>query len=299
MKKVLITGGTGFIGSDLCIQLLKKDVDLVLLTRNPKRFEDSKANNLRYVSWDDDLRKYVEEVDAVIHLAGEPVIGGRWTTKVKQRIYDSRIQSTRILVEAMKGADKKPKVFISASASGYYGNSGLEWKSEQDLPGTDFLADVCKDWEAEAMLATELGIRVVIPRIGIVLGKDGGALKKMLIPFRMGLGGSIGSGEQFMSWIHRTDLNRAIITFLEDERYIEAVNMTVPEPVTMDVFTQTLAKTLSKPNMFTVPSFALKLAFGEGAQPILDSIRMRPTQLLEHAFDYLYEDLDEALIDLV
>ena len=299
MKKVLITGGTGFIGSDLCIQLLKKDVDLVLLTRNPKRFEDSKANNLRYVSWDDDLRKYVEEVDAVIHLAGEPVIGGRWTTKVKQRIYDSRIQSTRILVEAMKGADKKPKVFISASASGYYGNSGLEWKSEQDLPGTDFLADVCKDWEAEAMLATELGIRVVIPRIGIVLGKDGGALKKMLIPFRMGLGGSIGSGEQFMSWIHRTDLNRAIITFLEDERYIEAVNMTVPEPVTMDVFTQTLAKTLSKPNMFTVPSFALKLAFGEGAQPILDSIRMRATQLLEHNFDYLYEDLDEALIDLV
>ena len=299
MKKVLITGGTGFIGSDLCIQLLKKDVDLVLLTRNPKRFEDSKANNLRYVSWDEDLRKYVEEVDAVIHLAGEPVIGGRWTSKVKQRIYDSRIQSTRTLVEAMKGADNKPKVFISASASGYYGNSGLEWKSEQDLPGNDFLADVCKDWEAEAMLATELGVRVVIPRIGIVLGKDGGALKNMLIPFRMGLGGSIGSGEQFMSWIHRTDLNRAIITFLEDERYIGAVNMNAPEPVTMDVFTQTLAKTLSKPNVFSVPSFALKLAFGEGAQPILDSIRMRATQLLEHNFDYLYEDLDEALIDLV
>jgi len=299
MKKVLITGGTGFIGSDLCVQLLKKDLDLVLLTRNPKRYEDLKANNLQYVSWDQDLVQFMQEVDAVIHLAGEPVVGGRWTPKVKQRIYDSRIQSTRTLVEAMKKAEKKPKVFISASASGYYGNSGLNWRSEEDPSGTDFLAEVCVDWEAEAKAATHLGLRVVIPRIGIVLGKDGGALKNMLVPFRLGLGGSIGSGEQFMSWIHRTDLNRAIIQFLEDERYEGPVNMTAPEPVTMDVFTQTLAKTLAKPNIFSVPSFVLKLVFGEGAQPILDSIRMRPTQLASHDFAYVYSDLEEALFDIV
>lgn len=299
MKKIVLSGGTGFIGSEICAQLLQKDYELVLITRYPSKYEAVKANNLRYISWDNPLNEVIDEADAVIHLAGEPVIGGRWTEEVKKKIYDSRIQSTRKLVQVMSSSNNKPEVFISASASGYYGDTGIEWRGEDDSPGEDFLAKVCIDWEKEAQAAKELGIRVVNPRIGIVLGQDGGALKNMLTPFRLGLGGSIGPGTQFMSWIHLRDLTRAIIQFLEDDRIQGPVNMCAPEPVTMDVFTQVLAKTMHRPNLFTVPSFALKLLFGEGAQPILDSIRMKSEVLEAIGFTYTYEDLEEALFDLV
>ena len=299
MKKIVVSGGTGFIGSDICTQLLQKDYELILITRNPTKYGADKAKNLRYVSWDDSLNVIMDEADAVIHLAGEPVIDGRWNEEVKKKIYDSRIHSTRKLVQAMAVSANKPKVFISASASGYYGNSGINWCSEVDSPGDDFLAKVCVDWEKEAQGANELGIRVVHPRIGIVLGHDGGALKNMLTPFRLGLGGSIGPGTQFMSWIHLRDLTRAIIHLLEEDGIQGPVNMCSPEPVTMDVFTQVLAKTMHRPNLFTVPSFALKLLFGEGAQPILDSIRMKAGVLESIGFTYIYEDLEEALIDLV
>ena len=299
MKKIVLSGGTGFIGSEICAQLLQKDYELVLITRYPSKYEAVKANNLRYISWDNPLNEVIDEADAVIHLAGEPVIGGRWTEEVKKKIYDSRIQSTRKLVQVMSSSINKPEVFISASASGYYGDTGIEWRGEDDSPGEDFLAKVCIAWEKEAQAAKELGIRVVNPRIGIVLGQDGGALKNMLTPFRLCLGGSIGPGTQFMSWIHLRDLTRAIIQFLEDDRIQGPVNMCAPEPVTMDVFTQVLAKTMHRPNLFTVPSFALKLLFGEGAQPILDSIRMKSEVLEAIGFTYTYEDLEEALFDLV
>ena len=299
MKKIVLSGGTGFIGSDICAQLLQKDYELILITRNPSKYEAIKANNLRYVSWDSPLNEVIDEADAVIHLAGEPVVGGRWTEEVKKKIYDSRVQSTRKLVQVMSSSNNKPEVFISASASGYYGDTGIEWRAEDDLPGDDFLARLCIDWEKEAQAAKELGIRVVNPRIGIVLGQDGGALKNMLTPFRLGLGGSIGPGTQFMSWIHLRDLTRAIIHFLEDDRIQGPVNMCAPEPVTMDVFTQLLAKTMHRPNLFSVPSFALKLLFGEGAQLILDSIRMKAEVLEAIGFTYTYEDLEEALFNLV
>lgn len=299
MKKIVLSGGTGFIGSDICAQLLQKDYELILITRNPSKYEAIKANNLRYVSWDSPLNEVIDEADAVIHLAGEPVVGGRWTEEVKKKIYDSRVQSTRKLVQVMSSSNNKPEVFISASASGYYGDTGIEWRAEDDLPGDDFLARLCIDWEKEAQAAKELGIRVVNPRIGIVLGQDGGALKNMLTTFRLGLGGSIGPGTQFMSWIHLRDLTRAIIHFLEDDRIQGPVNMCAPEPVTMDVFTQLLAKTMHRPNLFSVPSFALKLLFGEGAQLILDSIRMKAEVLEAIGFTYTYEDLEEALFNLV
>lgn len=299
MKKIVLSGGTGFIGSDICAQLLQKDYELILITRNPSKYEAIKANNLRYVSWDSPLNEVIDEADAVIHLAGEPVVGGRWTEEVKKKIYDSRVQSTRKLVQVMSSSNNKPEVFISASASGYYGDTGIEWRAEDDLPGDDFLARLCIDWEKEAQAAKELGIRVVNPRIGIVLGQDGGALKNMLTTFRLGLGGSIGPGTQFMSWIHLRDLTRAIIHFLEDDRIQGPVNMCAPEPVTMDVFTQLLAKTMHRPNLFSVPSFALKLLFGEGAQLILDSIRMKAEVLETIRFTYTYEDLEEALFNLV
>ncbi len=298
-KKIVVSGGTGFIGSDICKQLLQKDYELILITRNLSKYGMDKAKNLRYVSWDDSLNAIMDEADAVINLAGEPVISGRWNEMVKKKVYDSRIHSTRKLVQAMGISTNKPRVFISASASGYYGNSGINWRAEEDSPGDDFLAKVCVDWEKEAQAAKELGIRVVHPRIGIVLGHDGGALQNMLTPFRLGLGGSIGPGTQFMSWIHLRDLTRAIIHLLEEDGIQGPVNMCAPEPITMDVFTQVLAKTMHRPNLLTVPSFALKLLFGEGAQPILDSIRMKAGVLESMGFTYMYEDLEEALIDLV
>ena len=299
MIKIVVSGGTGFIGSDICIELLQKNYELIIITRNPYKYEADKAKNLRYVSWDDSLHAIMDEADAVINLAGEPLIGGRWTESVKKKIYNSRIQTTRRLVKAMTSSKNRPKVFISASAAGYYGNAGINWCMEEDSPGDDFLAKLCVDWEKEAKVAKELGVRVVNPRIGIVLGHNGGALKSMLIPFRLGLGGSIGPGSQFMSWIHLRDLARAIIHFLEDDLIEGPVNMCAPEPVTMDVFTQILAKTMHSLNLFTVPSFVLKLFFGEGAQPILDSIRMKAGVLEVIGFTYMYEDLEEALFDLV
>lgn len=299
MIKIVVSGGTGFIGSDICIELLQKNYELIIITRNPNKYEADKATNLRYVSWDDSLHAIMDEADAVIHLAGEPLIGGRWTESVKKKIYNSRIQSTRKLVKAMTSSKNRPKVFISASAAGYYGNTGINWCREEDSPGDDFLAKLCVDWEKEAKVAKGLGVRVVNPRIGIVLGHNGGALKSMLTPFRLGLGGSIGPGTQFMSWIHLRDLARAIIHLLEDDHIKGPVNMCAPEPVTMDVFTQILAKTMHSLNLFTVPSFALKLIFGEGAQPILDSIRMKAGVLEVIGFMYMYEDLEEALFDLV
>ena len=298
-KKIVVSGGTGFIGSDICKQLLQKDYELILITRNLSKYGTDKAKNLRYISWDDSLNAIMDEADAVINLAGEPVISGWWNEEVKRKIYNSRIYSTRTLVQAMALSTNKPRVFISASASGYYGNSGINWCVEGDSSGENFLARLCVDWEKEAHEAKELGIRVVHPRIGIVLGHDGGALKNMLTPFRLGLGGSIGPGTQFMSWIHLRDLTRAIIHLLEEDGIQGPVNMCAPESVTMDVFTQVLAKTMHRPNLFTVPSFALKFFFGEGAQPILDSIRMKAGVLESMGFTYMYEDLEEALIDLV
>lgn len=298
-KKIVVSGGTGFIGSDICKQLLQKDYELILITRNLSKYGTNKAKNLRYVSWDDSLNAIMDEADAVINLAGEPVISGWWNEEVKRKIYNSRIYSTQTLVQAMASSTNKPRVFISASASGYYGNSGINWCVEEDSSGENFLARLCVDWEKEAQEAKELGIRVVHLRIGIVLGLDGGALKNMLTPFRLGLGGSIGPGTQFMSWIHLRDLTRAIIHLLEEDGIQGPVNMCAPEPVTMDVFTQVLAKTMHRPNLFTVPNFALKFLFGEGAQPILDSIRMKAGVLESMGFTYMYEDLEEALIDLV
>ncbi len=299
MKHILITGGTGFIGKELRRILLQRGDYLIIVTRNPKKYADEKAKNQEFISWDDDLVAAMEKVDVVIHLAGENVFSQRWSDEAKKLIYNSRIDGTRKLVDAMRETSSKPELMISASGSGFYGNGGDKFKTESDPVGDDFLANVCKDWEAEAQKATEFGVRVVNPRIGIVLEKDGGALEKMIPPFQFFVGGPVGNGKQFMSWLHRDDMIQALIFPIENEEMTGPYNVCAPVPVTMNMFADTLGEVMNRPVLFRVPKVALEIMYGEGAKPILDSIRMKPKVLQESGFEFRYDDLEEALADIL
>ncbi len=298
MKHILITGGTGFIGKELRRILLMEGHYLTIITRNPKKYDDEKAKNQKFISWDDDLNKAMNIADIVIHLAGENVFSQRWSDEVKKKIYNSRIDSTRKLVDAMRESESKPEVFISASGSGFYGNGGDTIRTEKDGVGDDFLAEVCKDWEAEAQKATEFGVRVANPRIGIVLEKDGGALEKMIPPFQLFVGGPVGDGKQYMSWVHRDDMVQALI-FPIEHSIQGPYNVCAPSAVTMNTFASVLGDVMHRPSIFRVPKIALEIMYGEGAKPILDSIRMKPTVLQEQGFEFRFDDLEEALADIL
>ena len=295
---ILITGGTGFIGQELRETFLKEGHNLVIVTRSPKKYEDEAASNQRFISWEDDLIVEMEKCEVVINLAGENIFGQRWNEEVKKRIYDSRINATRSLVDAMEKAEKKPSVFISASASGIYGDRGDLVLTEEAKAADDFLAEVCLDWEAESQKAAEFGVRVVNPRIGIVFEEGGGALEKMIPPFKFFIGGPIGDGKQYMSWIHRTDLVNALIFPIEKEELIGAYNVCSPNPATMNKVSETLGGVMNRPSFFRVPKLALDIAFGEAAKPITGSIRMQPKQLQVHGFEFRFEELEEALADI-
>ncbi|MFA5670434.1 MAG: TIGR01777 family oxidoreductase [Balneolaceae bacterium] len=296
---ILITGGTGFIGQELREELLKEGHSLIIVTRNPKKYEDESASNQQFVSLEDDLASEMEKCDAVINLAGENIFGQRWDDDVKKRIYDSRINTTRTLVEAMAKAKNKPEVFISASASGIYGDRGDEILDESTSFADDFLAKVCVDWEAKAQKATELGVRVVIPRIGIVLEQGGGALEKMIPPFQFFVGGPIGNGKQYLGWIHRSDLVRAVMFPISNKEITGPYNVCAPNAVTMNELAKTLGDTMNRPSLLRVPEFVLSIVLGESAQPVLHSARLIPKNLQDHGFTFRFEDLDEALADIV
>ncbi len=299
MKNILLTGGTGFIGQELRTLLLKEDYYITVVTRDPRKYEDEAAKNQRFIAWDDDLTEAMNKAEAVIHLAGEGIFDQRWNEDVKKRIYSSRIDTTKMLVEAMKKAENKPEVFVSASGSGYYGNQGDRIMDESKPVAEDFLAQVCKDWEAESQKATEFGVRVVNPRIGIVLEKNGGALQKMLPPFWMGVGGPVGNGKQYMSWIHRLDLCKGLLFPLKNKSIRGAYNLCAPTPVTMNEFAKILGSVMNRPAIFKVPKIALQVLYGEGSKPIMDSIRMEPRVLNEANFDFRFDDLEEALADIL
>ncbi|MTI89017.1 MAG: TIGR01777 family protein [Balneolaceae bacterium] len=296
---ILITGGTGFIGDELRTILLKDRHSLIIVTRNPQKYKDEAAKNQEFISWDDDLTEAMENTDAVINLAGESIFGQRWTEEVKDRIMSSRVESTRKLVDAMREANEKPKVFVSASASGIYGDNADEVLDEDSETANDFLADVCKRWESESLKATEFGVRVVNPRIGIVLEKGGGALEKMIPPFSFFVGGPVGHGKQYMSWVHRTDLCNALIYPIDHEQLEGPYNVSAPNPATMNEFAAVLGNVMNRPSMFRVPAFVLEMVYGEAAKPIMDSIRMQPKRLQISGFDFRYEELEEALADIV
>jgi uncharacterized protein (TIGR01777 family) len=296
---ILITGGTGFIGDELRTMLLKEGHNLVIVTRSPKKYEDENAQNQRFISWEEDLVSEMEEMDAVINLAGESIFGQRWTDEVKKRIMDSRVRTTERLVDAMEKAQNRPELLVSASASGYYGNRGNDILTEDESASDDFLAQVCVEWEKASHKAEDFGVRVVNPRIGIVLEKGGGALEKMVPAFQFFVGGPIGDGEQYMSWVHRTDLCNAIIFPLKNAELNGAYNVGAPNPVTMNEFSEILGEVMRRPSLFRVPKFALDIILGEAAKPVTDSIRMQPKKLQVNGFEFRFEELEEALADIL
>ena len=298
-KKILITGGTGFIGTYLCSELLREGHYVTILTRNPGKYQDEQAKNRNYISQDKDLSEAMESVDVVINLAGENLFGQRWSDSVKKKIYDSRILTTSNLVKQMKTSKARPELFISASAVGIYGDQGDSVLDEDTGPGDDFLADVCRDWEIEAWKAEALGIRVAIPRIGIVLEENGGVIEKMKLPFSLFAGGPIGRGRQYVPWIHMQDLCNAILYPMRNESFSGAYNCTSPEPETMNVLAAALGRVLNRPSFFRVPEVMLKAILGEAAQPVLSSLRVQPKKLQLSGFRFEFEDLEEALADIL
>ena len=300
--RALITGATGFVGRRL---LEKLDQPAVVLSRNADKAKQSLSEfSVDAFAWDPKDPKLPEEafegVDAVFHLAGEPVAEGRWNSTKKARIRASRSEGTRHLAEAIAKLSAPPKVLVSASAVGYYGDRGEETLTEKSDPGEGFLVDVCKEWEDAAAPAKEAGVHVVHPRIGIVLGPGGGALSKMLTPFKMGVGSPLGSGKQWMPWIHIDDLVGMMLFAADNEQAIGPWNGAAPQPETNRQFTKVLGKALKRPTFFPpVPGFMLRLMLGEFSQVLLASQRVAPQAVEAAGYKFQYPDLESALQDIV
>jgi hypothetical protein len=298
--RALVTGATGFIGHHLLRRLDRP----VVLSRNADQARRAlKTYNVEAYSWDPlagpPPLKAFEGIDTIFHMAGEPVASGRWTAAKKRRIRDSRELGTRHLVQALKQLQSRPTVLVSASATGWYGNRGDQVLDESTPPAHDFLAEVCVAWEREAQAATELGIRVACIRTGIVLGREGGALKKLLPPFRFGLGGPLGSGRQWMPWIHVDDLVSIYLYAAQQSAVSGPLNATAPNPVTNKQFTKALAAALHRPAIFPVPYLALRVALGEFAKILFDSQRAIPKATLATGFQFQYPEIGPALAAIV
>jgi uncharacterized protein (TIGR01777 family) len=295
--RLVVTGATGFIGAALTGRLLQQGHALTLFTRGTP--PDASTGTKKWPHWTPGtLREWdaaLEGADGVINLAGEPIAKKKWTPAQRRRIEKSRIDATHALVQACAKAKQKPKVFISASAVGYYGPQNDELITEEFSAGSDFLGQLCSAWEAEAYKAAELGIRVVCPRIGIVLGPGGGALTKMAGPFKYFVGGTLGSGKQWMSWIHLEDVVGLINRFLDDGAIQGAVNTTAPNPVRNHEFCAALARVLHRPCWARVPAFALKLALGDLAEMLLTGQRVIPAAAQKFGYQFRYRDLEPAL----
>jgi uncharacterized protein (TIGR01777 family) len=292
--RLLITGGTGFIGGALCQRLRTHGHQLVVLSRSAAR--QPPREGVTFLPWDSgEWPRAAEGCEGVVNLAGESIVAKRWTPQQKQRIRDSRVETTRRLVDALAALPRKPAVLISASAVGYYGARDDERLTEADPAGTGFLADTCRDWEAEAQRAQRLGVRVVRLRIGLVLAAGGGALSKMVPPFRAFLGGPLGSGRQWVSWIHREDVIGLIEWALQRSDAAGAVNATAPEPVTMGEFCRCLARVLRRPSWAPVPAVVLRALLGDMADVLLTGQRVVPAAALRAGYAFQFSDLLPAL----
>jgi uncharacterized protein (TIGR01777 family) len=291
--KIAITGGSGFIGSKLS-KKLAKDHEIIVLGRTPPK---EKIKNVLFLQTnlihDLPLQEYLS-CDAVIHLAGANIFA-RWTKKYKQLIVESRIETTHSLINAIKKAGRGPKVFISASAIGYYGEGGESELIESSPNGSDFLAKVCKEWESVVKTAEEIGMRWVCMRTGIVLGAEGGMLKKLIPIFKWGVGGALGTGEQWLSWIAIEDLLHIYETILFDSYFIGPVNATSPQPVRNKEFAKSLGRWLHRPSFFSVPRFVLRIVLGELGDAILMSQKVIPQKLMNRNFPFTAVTLEQAL----
>jgi uncharacterized protein (TIGR01777 family) len=294
--KVAISGAIGLIGTALRESLAADGIQIVALSRSPA------IPPLETITWDVENGRFdasrLEDVDAVVHLAGEP-IAQRWNDARKKAIRESRVKSTRLLIEGLKSLKRRPKVLISGSAIGFYGDRGDETLVESSPAGTGFLPETCQAWEHAAMEAMGLGIRTAVLRTGIVLSTKGGALKKMLLPFRLGAGGPVGGGRQWMSWIHIDDLVGAIRHILQKDEIMAAVNGVAPEPATNAEFSKALGRALSRPAFLPAPAFALRIAFGEMSSIVLEGQKVLPKKLLDTGYRFRFPQLSGALEDIL
>ncbi len=318
--KVLITGGTGFLGQHLVSALAARGDETIVLSRdvaragrrlgarvNPARAQPAGGagpSPVRVAGWDHQRAETalaeLAGAEAVVHLAGAPAVGQRWTREVKRRIVASRIDSTRALVAALAQTSPRPRTLVCASGVGYYGaRDDGEELDEDSPPGTDFLATVCRDWESAAEEATAHRVRVVRARCGIVLGPGGGALEQLVKPFQVFAGGPLGTGRQLVSWIHLEDAVRALLAALDDDCLTGPVNLTTPHPVTNAELMRSIGDVLGRPAWIPIPAAALRLRLGEGADPLLTGQRAVPRRLRACGFEWRFPDVRSALLDLL
>ncbi|MGH7254440.1 MAG: TIGR01777 family oxidoreductase [Nitrospirales bacterium] len=303
LMKVVIAGGSGFIGRTCCGILVSAGHQVTVLSRHPSRVMSRLPAGVTAAAWDGATHGSwewtLEDADAVVNLAGEPIADARWTESRKLAIRNSRIGTTKLLVEALAALPRRPKVLLNASAIGYYPVNQPEALTEDTPPGTGFLADLCVEWERAATQAEALGLRVVRLRTGMVLGNEGGALSRMLLPFKLYIGGPIAPGTQWVSWIHVRDLAGLIAWGMEHDKVTGPVNGVAPNPVNMREFCRRLGKVLGRPSWLPVPEFTLKLALGELATLLTTGQRIEPAVAVRHGYVFTYPDLENALQSLL
>ncbi|MBM7704421.1 TIGR01777 family oxidoreductase [Metabacillus iocasae] len=301
--KIVIAGGTGFVGTALTNHFLTNKHEVYILTRNTnKPAHDPKLHYVEWLTEGSSPESELEGADVFINLAGVSLNSGRWTEERKKAIFESRVSSTKEMIRIMSSLKKKPAVYVNASAVGYYGISNTETFVESSPAASDdhdFLAHTVKVWEQEAKRAEELHIRTVRTRFGIILGKDEGALPKMVLPYRLFVGGTVGSGEQWVSWVHIEDVVSIIAFVIEHEDVNGPVNVTAPHPVQMKEFGQTIGRVLGRPHWLPVPSAGLKVMLGEMSTLILDGQKVIPQKLGEHHYKFTYNELEGALKNLL
>lgn len=300
--RALVTGGTGLIGRALSQSLIDDGHEVLVLSRDANRREGL-PSSVQVVQWDAQTTEgwghLLNEVDVVVNLAGESLADGRWTDARKQRIVDSRINTGQLLVEAIRIASQRPTAFIQSSAVGYYGSRGEEVLDESSGPGSDYLARVCFDWEASTAPVERMGVRRAIARTGIVLSTNGGALPKILLPFKLFAGGPMGNGQQWWPWIHMDDEVRAIRFLMDNEMATGPFNLTAPAPLSNKEFASVVGKVMGRPAFLPAPAPALKLALGEMSTVLLDGQRALPRRLQELGFEFNHPALEGALEDLL
>jgi len=292
--KILITGGTGFIGRTLCHRLLDSGHELIVLSRRPEQVTKLCGKSVTAISNLEDLSSE-ESINSIINLSGKGIADRLWTKKRKQKLLDSRINITKQLIAYVARAKHKPSVMISGSAVGYYGNNGQSELDETTDNPDDFAQQLCKQWEAAVESVKEHGVRLCIIRIGLVIGRNGGFVKRMLLPFKLGLGGRLGNGQQWMSWIHKEDLITIVEILLNASELEGNFNATAPQPVTNAEFSACLANNLHRPAIFPVPAIVLKLLLGEMSELLLGGQKVLPERLIEQGFPFQYKSLDSAL----
>lgn len=282
---ILMSGATGFVGRHLTYAFMDEGWTVTPLSRKDFRLPEHEF-----------LERF-RSVDGVVNLAGAPVTE-RWTEEYRRALFDSRVGVTSRIVGAFKALERKPRVFVSASAVGIYRDSGTHTE-EQFALSDEFLGKLAIEWERAAMAASELGVRTVVFRLGIVLGLGGGALERMLVPFKLGLGGTLGSGKQAMSWVHVADLQRAYVAALRDETFAGTYNLTAPVPTTNEGFVKALGRTLRRPTLLAIPGFVLRARYGDAAEVLLGGQKVLPKRLLDVGFAFKYESIEDALADLI